>query len=119
MLYLPVIKFLRFRPQKIPYWLGMKRQEYFDKLKKEHEAFRNTPRWFLFRKYMLSARNQTCEFCGKHYTRVQYLDVHHKFITNYENLDPDRFMLLCKTCHTFLHRKEGTPLLGKYTCLKD
>jgi hypothetical protein len=97
----------------------IKRKEYYERLKAEHEAFRLTPQWLLFRKYMLSARNQTCEFCGKHYSRVQYLDVHHKYVTNYENLNPERFMLLCKTCHQFLHKKEGTPLLGKYTCLED
>lgn len=97
----------------------MKRKDYYEKLKAEHEAFRNSPQWLIFRKYMLSARNQTCEFCGKRYSRVQYLDVHHKYSTNYTNLDPSRFMLLCKTCHVFLHKKEGTPLLGKYTCLED
>lgn len=93
----------------------MTRKEFFEKQKREHEAFRLTPKWMIFRKYMLSARNQTCEFCGKRYTKVQYLDVHHMYSTNYENLDPDRFMLLCKTCHQFLHKKSGTPLLGQYT----
>jgi predicted HNH restriction endonuclease len=93
----------------------MKRKEFFEKLKAEHEAFRLTPRWMLFRKYMLASHNQTCDFCGKHYSRVQYLDVHHKYITDYENLDPDRFMLLCKTCHQFLHKKSGTPNFGQYT----
>lgn len=93
----------------------MKRKDYFEKLKAEHEAFRSTPRWMLFRKYMLASHNQTCDFCGKHYSRVQYLDVHHKFITNYENLEPERFMLLCKTCHQFLHKKSGTPNFGQYT----
>ena len=99
--------------------VGMKRQEYFDRLKKEHEQFRLTPQWTIFRKWMLASRNQTCDFCGKRYTRTQYLDVHHKYATNYQDLTPDRFMLLCKTCHEFLHRKEGTPLLGKYTRLTD
>lgn len=97
----------------------MKRQEYFEKLRKEHEAFRLTPQWLLFRKYMLASHNQTCDFCGKHYTRVQYLDVHHMFATNYENLDPSRFMLLCKTCHRFLHDKHASPNFGKYTDRTD
>lgn len=93
----------------------MKRSDYYDILKKQHEEFRKTPQWQLFRKYMLAARNQTCEFCGKRYSRTAFLDVHHMFRTNYSTLDAERFMLLCKTCHKFLHAKRGTPLLGKYT----
>lgn len=93
----------------------MNREQYYDALKKQHEDFRATPRWQVFRKYMLASRNQTCEFCGKKYKRTEFLDVHHKYKTDYENLDESRFMLLCKTCHLFLHKKSGTPLLGQYT----
>lgn len=93
----------------------MKRREYYETLKRQHEAFRQTAQWQVFRKYMLAARHQTCEFCGKRYERTAFLDVHHKFRTNYQNLDAERFMLLCKTCHKFLHAKRGTPLLGQYT----
>ena len=97
------------------YYNCMTREEYFEQIKKRHEAFRLTPQWRVFREYMLSSRNYTCEFCGKKYKRTSHLDVHHKFITNYELLEESRFMLLCKTCHQFLHKKSGTPLLGKYT----
>ena len=93
----------------------MNYKEFLKKQADEHEEFRKTPQWQVFRKYMLASRNQTCEFCGKQYKRTSYLDVHHKFSTNYENLDESRFMLLCKTCHQFLHSKSGTPLLGQYT----
>lgn len=93
----------------------MNREQYYEALKKRHEEFRATPRWQVFRKYMLASRNCTCEFCGKKYKRTEFLDVHHKFKTDYENLDESRFMLLCKTCHQFLHKKSGTPLLGQYT----
>jgi hypothetical protein len=47
------------------------------------------------------------------------LHVHHKYETNYTDLTPSRFMLLCQTCHEFLHKKEGTPKLGMYTKLRD
>jgi predicted HNH restriction endonuclease len=96
--------------------------KYLDRLKlvaEQHAKFRETPEWQLFRKWMLSAHAQTCDFCGKKYSRTSFLDVHHKFVTNYTNLEPSRFMLLCKTCHKFLHAKEHTPLLGRYTNLKD
>lgn len=93
----------------------MNKLDFIKQKAEQHAKFRETPRWQLFRKYMLAAHNQTCDFCGKHYKRTSQLDVHHMFITNYECLDEKRFMLLCKTCHTFLHKKEKTPLLGKYT----
>ena len=99
----------------ICYYIDMKRLDYYEILKKQHEAFRLTPQWQVFRKYILASRHQTCEFCGKYYARTHNLDVHHKFKTNYQNLDETRFMLLCKTCHQFLHKKSGTPLLGQYT----
>lgn len=93
----------------------MNRADYYEIIKKQHEEFRATPQWQVFRKYILASRNQTCEFCGKKYSRTQFLDVHHKFRTNYQCLEESRFMLLCKTCHKFLHSKSGTPLLGQYT----
>lgn len=93
----------------------MKREDYFEIIKRQHEEFRATPQWQVFRKYILANRNQTCEFCGKKYLRTQFLDVHHKYKTNYQCLEESRFMLLCKTCHKFLHSKSGTPLLGQYT----
>lgn len=93
----------------------MDRRQYYEKLAEEHRQFRETPTWQLFRKMMLANRNCQCEFCGKTYRNTKWLDVHHMYATNYENLDPSRFMVLCKTCHKFLHSKSGTPLLGKYT----
>ena len=93
----------------------MNREEYFEMIKRQHEEFRATPQWQVFRKYILASRNQTCEFCGKKYSRTQFLDVHHKYKTNYQCSEESRFMLLCKTCHKFLHSKSGTPLLGQYT----
>lgn len=93
----------------------MKREDYFEMIKRQHEEFRATPQWQVFRKYILARRNWTCEFCGKKYSRTQFLDVHHKYKTNYQCLEESRFMLLCKTCHKFLHSKSGTPLLGQYT----
>ena len=101
------------------YILCMNYKEFLKKQADEHEEFRKTPQWQVFRKWMLAAHNFTCDFCGKKYKRVQYLHVHHKYETNYTDLTPSRFMLLCQTCHEFLHKKEGTPKLGMYTKLRD
>lgn len=97
----------------------MNRKEFYTILKKQHDEFRMTTQWKLFRQYIVSSRHATCEFCGKQYKKTSFLDVHHKFFTNYTNLDETRFMLLCKECHKFLHKKSGTPLLGQYTNLRD
>lgn len=67
-------------------------------------------RWQLFRKLMLAKANNTCEFCGQHYARESSLNVHHRFVTNYENLEPSRFMVVCWTCHKFVHTKGNAPV---------
>jgi hypothetical protein len=78
---------------------------------KERAQFRTTPAWQILRRYLCAARNMTCEFCGVQYKRMSDLNVHHMYTTNYDNLAQDRFMLLCKTCHEFIHHKYKSPLL--------
>lgn len=73
------------------------------------QRFRAGVKWQLFRKYMLARANYTCEFCGKRYARESTLNVHHRFDTDYENLEPSRFMVVCWTCHKFIHAKGTAP----------
>lgn len=79
---------------------------------KERAAFRRTPVWQIFRRYICSSRHMTCEFCGQTYKRMCDLNIHHMFITDYDNLDQRRFMLLCKTCHEYIHKKYKSPALA-------
>ena len=79
--------------------------------KKERDQFRRTPAWQLFRRFICASRNMTCEFCGVKYKRMCDLNIHHMYTTNYDNLAQDRFLLLCKTCHEFIHTKYRSPLL--------
>lgn len=51
----------------------------------------------------------TCELCGKRYKRLTDLNVHHRYTTHYENLDMSRFLVLCRTCHEFVHTKYKSP----------
>lgn len=83
--------------------------ELMQKKKAEHAKFRETPEWQIFRKYMLALHNNTCDFCKKKYKQTARLDVHHMFDTNYTRLEESRFMVLCKECHTFIHKKCDTP----------
>lgn len=76
---------------------------------KERAAFRLTPVWQIFRRYITSNKNYTCEFCGKQYKDIKNLNVHHRFESQYDNLSVDRFMVLCKTCHEFIHSKYNSP----------
>lgn len=79
---------------------------------KQKSEFRETPQWIVFRKYFLTLRNYTCEFCGETYSKPSsqaQLNVHHRYETDYTNLDPARFLLLCRTCHQFIHKKYKKP----------
>lgn len=78
---------------------------------KERANFRRGPAWQLLRRFIASSRGMTCEFCGVKYKRLCDLNVHHMYTTNYDNLSEERFLLLCKTCHEFIHRKYRSPLL--------
>lgn len=97
----------------------MTRAEFLKQQAKEHAEFRESVQWQIFRKYMLASHNNTCDFCGKQYKRTQNLDIHHKYETNYKWLVPGRFMVLCKTCHVFIHKKRRTPKFGALSELRD
>ena len=83
--------------------------EQLKKAAEEHKKFRETPQWIMFRKYMLSLHNMTCDFCKQSYKQAARLDVHHMYDTNYTRLEESRFMVLCKTCHKFIHDKDRSP----------
>lgn len=87
----------------------MNKLELLKKQSEEHAKFRETPQWLVFRKYMLALHNNTCDLCMQHYKQTARLDVHHMFDTNYKRLEEGRFMVLCKTCHKFIHDKARSP----------
>jgi hypothetical protein len=96
----------------------MNKQDEMKELARQHAAFRQTPQWIVFRKFMLSSHNMTCDFCRQPYKQEARLHIHHKYATNYTRLEADRFMVLCDTCHQFIHKKEKAPrfagvLVGK------
>lgn len=87
------------------------------KVSTTHSLFRRTKKWTSFRKMMLK-ENPYCALCGsKRATRT----VHHIFDCKteeeYENLSPDRFIILCSQCHNFLHwlgrKKDDTVAIRK------
>ena len=81
------------------------------KTSKERAAFRDTAAWRTFRGYMLASKNHTCEFCGMYYKNTAKLNVHHLYDTQYDNLAVTRFMLVCRECHDYIHKKYNSPSL--------
>ena len=79
---------------------------------KERATFRRGPAWQLFRRFICAQRNMTCQYCGVQYKRLSDLNVHHMYTTQYDNLAQDRFLVLCKACHEFIHAKYRSPLLA-------
>lgn len=79
---------------------------------KERAEFRRSPAWQLFRRCMCAMHHMTCDYCGVTYKRICDLNIHHMYTTNYDNLAHDRFMVVCKTCHEFIHAKYRSPLLA-------
>ena len=69
----------------------------------DKDRFRTLKVWKDFRAKILKERNQTCELCGIRHTglHLRKMNVHHLDPYNYQNLDPEKFRLLCFTCHDF------------------
>lgn len=81
-----------------------------------HDQFRRSKRWLTFRDWFIASHGRTCEFCGKTYKKTASLNVHHKYWcesqAEYEDLTESRFMLLCRECHTFVHKKANAPRIA-------
>lgn len=61
--------------------------------------------WKAYIQRFKTARNYTCELCGKHHPRAKNkLEVHHKHYETLHNESFDDCVLLCKYCHKNIHR---------------
>lgn len=74
------------------------------------EAFRKSEAWINFKNNMYywgtcSNGMIICEDCKKYYTK-ENIDVHHIFPDKYDELERNKFMLLCKNCHS-IRTKNG------------
>lgn len=69
----------------------------------ERAEFRHTSTWINFRNSMVKSHDYTCERCNKRF-KDEDMEVHHLYEdTNYDNLDPSRFLVLCLSCHDKIH----------------
>ncbi len=62
----------------------------------EKNQFRRSNEWKNFRKKLIQERGTYCECCGK---KTKLLDCHHADGEHYDDLNPDKFFLVCKLCH--------------------
>lgn len=69
----------------------------------ERAEFRHTEEWINFRNFMVESHDCTCDKCHKKF-KNEDMECHH-LIENedYDNLDPSRFLVLCKNCHDQIH----------------
>lgn len=70
---------------------------------KDKEAFRSTKTWKEFSKRLRDESGGICGCCG---TKSRTLQVHHMKPDEYDNLDPDLFVVLCRSCHKEVSRLE-------------
>ena len=69
----------------------------------ERAEFRHTDKWLNFRNFMIESHNCTCDKCHKKFPNEQ-MECHHLIEdVDYDNLDPSRFLVLCKDCHDRIH----------------
>lgn len=68
--------------------------------KEEQDAFRRTKQWKEFRDELLKDRDYTCEICGV--KKKRGMSIHHYDPDNYDDLQPHKFAVLCRFCHTSL-----------------
>lgn len=69
----------------------------------EKTAFRRTAEWKNFRSGLLLERGNYCQCCG---VKSKKLELHHMAEWDYQNLDKERFVFLCTSCHKEVSRLE-------------
>lgn len=70
---------------------------------KEKRKFRQSKEWKEFRQKIINNRGRRCECCGGYCSKPQ---LHHIDESDYTNLDPKKFVLLCSLCHKQISRLE-------------
>lgn len=74
--------------------------------------FRGRKVWKDFCEKFIQDKGNKCEICHKPLTKV-IGNVHHRCraltMSQYMNLEPGRFMLLCTSCHAWVHEVHNSP----------
>lgn len=70
--------------------------------KNEKQSYRGAHTTAYNLAYSVLGKEKVCEKCGS----TRNIDVHHKD-GDYHNNTPDNIMILCRSCHIKIHRKNG------------
>jgi hypothetical protein len=64
-------------------------------IKEARDKFRQTDKWISFSKHLRNIHKE-CECCT---LKSKNLNVHHLFPKEYDNLQEDKFVVVCHSCH--------------------
>ena len=80
----------------------------------DNVKFRRSKEWKSFRESLLDQVGNRCQLCGTRLSGKQKkrLQIHHLDPENYNDLDPQKFRVLCTTDHKLVE-KMATKILGK------
>lgn len=75
--------------------------------KQATRRYKDNTRFSGMRDFILERDNRTCQLCGK-----PSVLIHHKDENSYHNSDnpnnaPENLIILCRPCHTHLHKSQG------------
>ena len=80
----------------------------------------NTAEWKAKREHIIERDGHECQWCHKHGTRQNPLQVHHKYYVMRKRkfVDPwdypdSAFITLCKSCHEWAHKNRKPPIVYK------
>lgn len=65
--------------------------------------YRQSKEWLEWRKHMLETWDGKCACCG---CKTKRPNLHHMFPSQYELLEPERFVFVCRACHSEISRLE-------------
>lgn len=64
-----------------------------------YKAYIKSPAWFAFRKAIVELRGYKCQLCQS----IKDIDLHHMTYKRLGKEDLRDVLLVCRTCHTFIH----------------
>ena len=75
-------------------------------LREDRNKFRTSAKWKKFRLGLVDQQNGTCALCGTRYYGKQkkYLQLHHLDPAYYDDLNPEKFQLICSSCHDMVEK---------------
>ena len=78
--------------------------------------FRTLKVWKDFRKKMIEASGKKCQCCGVKNGKLQ---IHHKYPNHYDDLTPEKFVVICSSCHRTIEQLYKRVHAKKKTLIRE